>query len=336
MYKLISLMITLVDSVLLSNISVIPGGENIGLKLDANGVLVIGSYDVVSENKIYNPSVDSNILNGDLIYEVEGNKIKNIEDMLDSIKLYYKNESATLSILRNNQKIQRELNFIKTSSANTIKTGLLVKDKVLGIGTMTFYDPSTKTFGALGHKLVDSDFSKIVDINSGSILKAKVTGINKSSFNNVGEILSSIYQDEYIGEICANTDFGVFGYYDSCPDKQAIEILNHNEIQLGKAYILTTLDDNELKMYEIEITSLKKQDEITTKGISFKITDKDLIDKTGGIVQGMSGSPIIQNGKLIGAVTHVLVDSVKKGYGIYIDFMIQACQKYTNYPKQTT
>lgn len=250
--------------------------------------------------------------------------------MLSNIELYYKNDSATLSIIRNNNKIQRELKFIKTSSANTIKTGLLVKERMLGIGTMTFYDPETKTFGALGHKLMDNDFSCIADINSGTILKSKVTGINKSSYGNVGEILASIYEKEKLGTIYANTQYGVFGYYETCPDKQALEVLKHQDIKLGKAYILTTLDDNSIKQYEIEITSLQKQNTIDTKGITFKIKDKELLKKTGGIVQGMSGSPIIQDNKLIGAVTHVLVDNVKKGYGIYMDFMLEASSKQNN------
>lgn len=306
--------------------AVIPGGENVALQINSDGVLVIGGYDVITSNEKYNPTIDSDIIKGDLIYEIEGNKINNIEQMLDNIELYYKNDSATLSIIRNQNKIKRELKFIKTSKADTIKTGLLVKDKILGIGTMTFYDSNTKVFGALGHKLYDNDFSSIVDINSGELLKSKVTGINKSTRGNVGEILASIYKDESLGTIFANTDYGVFGYYDKCPDKDAIEVLNHEEIKLGKAYILTTLDDNKINKYEIQITSLKKQDSLSTKGITFKIVDDELLDKTGGIIQGMSGSPIIQDGKLIGAVTHVLIDSVKKGYGIYMDYMIQASQ----------
>lgn len=327
MVKIGSLLLSVLYPFSVNVTSVIPGGENIALKIDANGVLVIGGYDVITENEEYNPSIDSDILKGDLIYEVEGCKINNIEEMLDKIKIYYKNDSATLSILRNNNKIERELKFVKTSNANTIKTGLLVKDKILGIGTMTFYDPNTKTYGALGHKLMDSDFSSIADISSGSIMKSQVTGINKSSFGNVGEILASVYENQEMGSIFANTDYGVFGHYDVCPDKEALEVIRHEDIKLGKAFILTTLDNNKVQEYEIEITSLKKQDKISTKGITFKITDKELIKKTGGIVQGMSGSPIIQDGKLIGAVTHVLVDSVKKGYGIYMDFMLEVSSK---------
>ena len=146
-----------------------------------------------------------------------------------------------LSILRNNNKIQRELKFIKTSSANTIKTGLLVKERMLGIGTMTFYDPETKTFGALGHKLMDNDFSCIADINSGTLLKSKVTGINKSSYGNVGEILASIYEKEKLGTIYANTQYGVFGYYDTCPDKEALEVEASDVIQIALIVIILAL-----------------------------------------------------------------------------------------------
>lgn len=303
---------------------VIPGGENIGIEIKPNGVVVIGGYDVNTSNIKYNPIIDSDIKKGDLIYQVEGENINNIQEMLSKIKKFYDNSSVELSIYRNNNPIKRNLSFVKTSQANTIKTGLLVKERILGIGTMTFYDPETKIYGALGHKLIDNDFSNIADINTGTLLQSKVNGVNKSTMGNVGEILASVYDDKTLGTIFANTDYGIFGYYDKSPDKDALIVANHNEISLGKAQILTTLDENGVKPYTIEITSLAKQDNISTKGISFKITDKSLINKTGGIVQGMSGSPIIQNGKIVGAVTHVLVDSVKKGYGIYIDFMLEA------------
>lgn len=304
--------------------SIIPGGENVGIEIKPNGVVVIGGYDVNSSSYKYNPVIDSDIKKGDLIYKVEDENINNIKDMLSIIQKYSNNDSVILSINRNNNDIKRELKFVKTSQANTIKTGLLVKERILGIGTMTFYDPETKIYGALGHKLMDNDFSNIADINTGTILQSKVNGVNKSTMGNVGEILASVYEDKELGNIFANTDYGIFGYYDKSPDKDALTVATHEEVKLGKATIYTTLDESGVKPYTIEITSLAKQNSISTKGISFKITDKDLINKTGGIVQGMSGSPIIQDGKIVGAVTHVLVDSVKRGYGIYIDFMLQA------------
>lgn len=302
----------------------IPGGENIGVEIKPNGVVVIGGYDVVNKDISYNPSKDSDIVKGDLIYQVENEDINNITEMLDCIKKHINEDSVTLSIIRNNKEIKRELRFINTSSAKTFKTGLLVKERILGIGTVTFYDPESKIYGALGHKLMDNDFSKIADINSGTIFSSKVTGINESSNGNVGELLASINENSVLGNVFANTDYGIFGYYEQCPDKDALLIANQKEVDLGKAFIYTTLDDNIVKQYEINITSLLKQNKISTKGISFKITDKELLSQTGGIVQGMSGSPIIQNNKIIGAVTHVLIDNVKKGYGIYIEYMLQA------------
>lgn len=307
--------------------SLIPGGENIGIEVKPHGVVVIGGYDVTNEKETYNPIKDSDIKKGDLIYQVDNVNIENIKEMLDQIQIHLNEDQVAVSIYRNDNAIKRTLKFLKTSSANTVKTGLLVKERILGIGTMTFYDPETKIYGALGHKLVDSDFSNITDINSGTIFNSKVTGINKSTNGNVGELLASIYEDDILGNVFANTDYGLFGQYDTCPDKQALEVASHDEIKLGEASIYTTLNDNKVKEYKIEITSLQKQNTLSTKGITFKIIDKELLNKTGGIVQGMSGSPIIQNGKIIGAVTHVLVDSVKKGYGIYIDFMLQVAKK---------
>lgn len=304
--------------------SLIPGGENIGIEIKPDGVVVIGSYDVNNGKESYNPIKDSNIKKGDLIYKINNIKIDSVDDMLKVIEKHISESKVDISLLRKNRNINTTLRFIKVSDANTIKTGLLVKERILGVGTVTFYDPDSKIYGALGHKLIDSDFSNITDINSGSIYNSDVYGINKSKNGNIGELLSNIIYDENIGDIFKNSDYGLFGYYNTCPDKKALEIASHDEINLGKAYIYTTLDDNNVKPYTIEITSLEKQNQISTKGISFKITDERLLTTAGGIVQGMSGSPIIQDNKIVGAVTHVLVDSCNKGHGIYIDFMLKA------------
>ena len=303
--------------------SIIPGGENIGIEIKPKGVLVIGTYDVNVINKRYNPANDSDIIKGDLIYKVNDELINDVQSLLFAIRKYINNDNVTLYILRNNNEITRKLTLVKTSSANTIKTGLLVKERILGIGTVTFYDEESKIYGALGHKLVDNDFLNICDINSGTIFSSNVTGINKSYFGNVGELISTIDESNKLGNVFLNTDYGIFGHYDKSPDKDALDVCKKDDVKLGSAYIYTTLDDNTIKKYSIEITSLLKQDKISTKGISFKVTDKELLDKTGGIVQGMRGSPIIQDNKIVGAVTHVLVDQVKKGYGIYIDFMLK-------------
>lgn len=302
----------------------IPGGENIGIEIKPNGIVVIGGYDVVTSNYKYNPLKDSNIKKNDIIYQVNNKDINNVNEMLNVIKDNINDEYVNISLLRKNKKIETTLKFIKVSNANTIKTGLLVKERILGIGTVTFYDPESKIYGALGHKLIDSDFSNITDINSGTIYNSEVYGINKSSNGNVGQLLSNIIYDENVGTIFKNSDYGLFGYFDSCPDKNALQVASHDEIKLDSAYIYTTLDDNKVNKYEIEITSLAKQNTMATKGITFKIVDEKLLNLSGGIVQGMSGSPIIQDDKIVGAVTHVMVDNVKKGHGIYIDFMLQA------------
>lgn len=303
---------------------VIPGGENIGVEINANGVLVIGSYDVVVKNITYNPSKDSDILKNDLIVKANNDKISSIKDLLNSLKKITTN-SVDLQIKRNDKVLSRNLKLIETSKAKTFKTGLLVKECILGIGTMTFYDANTKIFGALGHKLIDNDFATIADVNSGTIYNSTVVGINKSKNNNVGEILANIKLEEALGKVEMNTDYGIYGHYNTCPDKDALIVAKKEEVTLGKAYIYTELKENDIQKYEIEIVSLERQDKIASKGISFKITDKNLVNKAGGIVQGMSGSPIIQNGKIVGAVTHVLVDNVKKGYGIYLETMLNVC-----------
>lgn len=296
------------------------GGDSIGIEMKKNGVIVSGTYDIVIDNKIYNPDNDTKIDIGDVIIEVNNNKIKNSKDFINNIIGLDKNTSVIdLKLKRDNSYFNESINIVKKDGS--FKTGLYIKDKILGIGTITYYDPENNNYGALGHEIIDSDTNTIFNDFNGQILESNVEGYKKSINGNPGEKIATISNNK-IGNILVNTKYGIYGEYKKNPESILISTASIDEVTLGPAQIATVLSNDNIEYFDINITKLDKQKEISTKGISFEIVDKNLLSKTNGIIQGMSGSPIIQNNKLIGAVTHVITNDVKKGYGIYIDFML--------------
>lgn len=297
------------------------GGDSIGIEMKKNGVIVSGTYDIVIEDNIYNPSKHSNIKIGDVIIEANDNKILNSKDFIASLVDINDNiSSLDLKVKRENKIFETDIKVLKNGSS--FKTGLYIKDKILGIGTLTYYDPETHNYGALGHEIIDSDTNEIFNDFKGNILESNVDGYKKSENGNPGEKIATIDNNEKIGNILLNTKYGIYGEYTKTSDSKLISTASIDEVTKGDAQIVTVLEDNKLEYFDIKITHLEKQNQISTKGITFEVIDDDLLNKTNGIIQGMSGSPIIQNDKLIGAVTHVLTNDVKKGYGIYVDFMI--------------
>ena len=301
------------------------GGNSIGIEMNKKGVIVSGTYDIIIDDSIYNPCVHSNIKIGDVIIKSNNQQINNSKDFINSLnKIKDENSTVNLEIKRNNKKINSYIKIMK--SGNSFKTGLYIKDKILGIGTLTYYDPETKNYGALGHEIIDSDTNEIFNDFHGQIYESEVEGYKKSENGNPGEKIATI-DNERIGNILINTKYGIYGEYSHNSNSKLISTAAISEIELGPAKIATVLEDDKIEYFDIKITNLEKQKEISTKGITFEVVDYDLINKTNGIIQGMSGSPIIQNDKLIGAVTHVMTNDVKKGYGIYIDFMINISNK---------
>lgn len=294
------------------------GGSNIGIEVKTNGVLVIGLYEV---NNNYIAS-SSGIEKGDYITSVNNNRINTIDDFVNEINKDPDKESIDISYRRKNKEYNTILKLYNDNGE--YKTGLYVKDSVSGIGTLTLIDPSNNKFLALGHAVLDSNTNSILDINDGSIYSSYITGINRSSEGVPGEKLAESDSDNIYGTVSKNTDKGIFGTYSK--DLSGFSMMDiSDDIKLGDASILTVLDDNNVKEYSINIDKIDKKDNL--KNILFTITDKDLLDRTGGIVQGMSGSPIIQNNKIIGAVTHVIIDDPKKGYGIFITTMLEESER---------
>lgn len=298
------------------------GGENIVFEIKPEGIIVTGTYDIKTNLGTYNPLRDSDIQIGDIIISIDNKEIHSIKDFLDEFNKKENNSSVNLKIIRNEAEITRKLNVNKID--NQSKSGLFVKERVLGVGTLTFIDTDLNIYGALGHEVVDSSSSQILSVYDGNIYKEEVVNISKGTNGHPGEKSSTTKLNHKLGTIFDNTDYGIFGNIDSSYNSSySTKLAEIDEIKLGKAYILTCIEENKVEKFEIEIIDLKRQNNQDLKGITFKITDPRLLNVSGGVFSGMSGSPIIQNDKLIGAVTHVIVNDVKCGYGVYIKYMYQ-------------
>lgn len=295
----------------------VPSGEAIGVKLYTDGVLVVGISDVTdSYGKIYQPARDAGITVGDRILSVNGKYVKNINDFTDKI-----NEAgtrATLEIARQDYRFSAELSPAYSKDGG-YKVGLWVRDSTAGIGTLTFYNPEDNTFYALGHGICDSDTKELMAVREGSINACRIRSVIKGERGIAGE-LSGDFSGVEIGEITKNTDAGISGKASIHSQAEPVMIASRFEVRKGNAEILCDVDGCGPRRYKIEITRIQKgQDQ---KNLVLKVTDDRLIEKTGGIVQGMSGSPILQNGKFVGAVTHVFVNDPTRGYGIFIENML--------------
>ncbi len=299
---------------------IIVGGENIGITLNSKGVLIVGVYDVDGQS----PASEAGLKSGDVITTINDKEVNNIEDMASKI-----NESndgnVSVGYLRGEKKKTATLKLYKDEN-DVYKTGLYVKDSVTGIGTLTFIDPETKLFGALGHEIQEQTTGKLLEIKDGKIFDSTVTGIIPSSDGNPGEKQAKYDVTKTTGDVSENTTQGIFGKYtSSLPDRKTYNVAEPSEIKTGKAKILTVLNGTEIKEYDINITQINKKEQ-KNKNFVFEITDKELLDKTNGIIQGMSGSPIVQGDNIIGAVTHVVVDNPHKGYGIFITNMLEEAE----------
>ena len=314
---LINLFLLLPINIYAYSDKVIVGGETIGIEVKANGIYVVGFYEVNGKEI----GKDAGFKKGDIIKKINDVEVKNINNLnneLDSPKEYI------FEVERNN-KIET-IKIILEEENNIIKTGLYVKDTINGIGTLSYIDPNTNIFGSLGHEIIESNTKEKFDILEGKIYKAEVSSITKSKDNITGEKNASIDKTEQQGTIKANEISGIFGTYEQNKNNDNLmEIASKEEIKKGEAYIRTVISKDKINNYKINIISIDEIDK--SKNILFEIIDKDLIDKTGGIVQGMSGSPIIQNNKIIGVVNYVIVDSETKGYGIFITTMLEEGDK---------
>lgn len=311
---------------------VVPGGNAIGVRMNTKGVLVVAVTEVIDINgNKSSPAKDAGIKVGDSIIEINDEKISTSEQVVEILNNSKENKVDIL-IQRNEDQFITQSTPVQCLQDNAYRLGIWVRDKTSGIGTMTFYEEQTNTFGALGHGITDMDTGELLNVESGLIVNAKISDVSQGQKGTPGEIRGVFYRtDEILGEITDNNRFGIYGKLidekGSIKDKEKIPVGFKDEVTVGDAYILSTLEDNKIEKFDIEIQKLETQDSPNQKSMIIKIVDDRLLSVTGGIVQGMSGSPIIQNDKLVGAVTHVFVNDPTRGYGIYIDWMLENCYK---------
>ncbi|WP_099346724.1 SpoIVB peptidase [Clostridium tertium] len=309
-----------------NDLEVYPGGTSVGIKLSTKGVLVVGHSDIESvEGKVESPAKNSGIELGDVLIKINGEEIQSSKDLSKKIK-NLDNSKINVDYIRNGNIEKKEIDLEKEN--NEYKLGLWVRDSTAGIGTLTFYDKNTSIFGALGHPITDGDTNKPFIVRNGNLLNSSVISVRKGEKGSPGELKGLfVNEKESLATIEKNTEAGIFG--EASADlvnptfNKPLKVGFRNEIKEGAAKIITTIDENGPKMYDIEIVKLLPQEEPGPKSMVIKVTDEELLEKTGGIVQGMSGSPIIQDNKLVGAVTHVLINKPDVGYGIYIEWMLK-------------
>lgn len=298
---------------------IIAGGENIGLQINNKGIIVAGFYKI---GDVY-PGVEANLKKGDTILAADNKEVSSIEDFINIIK-DSNQRSIELRFLREGKENKTILSLINEN--DVLKTGLYVRDMISGIGTLTFIDPNTKLYGALGHEVLEQTSGTMINVKDGKIYESNVTSIEKSSRGEPGSKNALSKEDIVYGNIKENTNSGIFGTYTSKTDNSNLyKVGKYKEIKTGNAKLITVVKDNIKKEYDINILSVNN-DKNDNKNILFEITDKELLNKTGGIVQGMSGSPIIQGDKIIGAVTNVVVNNPKKGYAILITTMLEEAE----------
>lgn len=308
-------------------IDIYAGGDIIGFTLNGDGVVVLGKSQVLTQNGSFDTTKNSNIKNGDIIKMIENEQIQSIADIY-RVTNKNENKDRELKILltRNGKEFETTIFNVYDKNSGIYKLGLWVKDDVSGIGTLTYIRTDNNRFGALGHSIYDNDTKTIYDISDGEAYKCTVIGVNKGYKGKAGELKGLFIQgkNNKIGKIDKNCECGVYGQIDinKFEKKETLKAGGRLSAKQGRAFIRCCLDGKNFKDYEIEIVKTNYQSKSSEKSMVIKVTDKELLDKTGGIVQGMSGSPIIQDGKIIGAVTHVFINDPTKGFGIYLDWMI--------------
>lgn len=327
-YEWAGLPIKKVDVNVLKNLKVIPGGQSIGVRLQTLGVLVVGHHLVQTEDGKISPGEKAGIQVGDILLKINGDKIEEMENVSSYVKKAGENgESLHLTVKRNDGTFETELKPAFDVNDRKYRIGLYIRDSAAGIGTMTFYDPKTKKYGALGHVISDMDTKKPIEIYKGKIVHSNVLSIEKGKNGLPGEKNAQFRaEDKSIGNIKKNSPFGIFGELHQNIKNgimdEPLPIALSNQVKEGPAKILTVIEGSKVEEFDVEIVSTIPQKHPSTKGMIVKITDPRLLEATGGIVQGMSGSPIIQNNKLVGAITHVFVNDPTSGYGVHIEWML--------------
>ena len=308
-----------------SNRYVNPIGRTIGLKLYTDGVLVVGMSEIDGEDgKKYVPYENSGIKEGDLIQEIDGQEIANTQALINIVNAS-NGEEISIKYKRNGESIYTSIKPVK--GTNGYMLGLWVRDAAAGIGTLTYYEEATGKFAALGHGITDVDTGDMLNISNGELVTTQIVSIVKGVKGRPGEIRGIIDDGEKIGKIDRNTEIGVYGTvtnleFINSVKQPEVKVANRNEIKTGDAKIICQIENGKVEEFSIKIKKIYKTSK-NNKSMLIEITDEKLINKTGGIIPGMSGTPIIQDNKFIGAITNVLLNSPTEGYAIFADMMME-------------
>lgn len=305
--------------------TLIPIGQTVGIKLFSDGVLVVGMAGVETADGTCQPGKDCGLKTGDRITHINGQDVDTIE-AVQTFLAEGNGAPLTIQAQRGNKSVQ--LSATPAASVDgDYRLGVWLRDSMAGIGTVTFYDPASGRFGALGHGISDTDTSMLVPLQSGSILPATIENVQRGVTGTPGELHGTFDLTRDLGPLYANTEQGIFGTAParSLPTEQmALPVAKHSEIKVGPATILSNVQGSKVEEFDIQILRVCSCAGQSNRALTIQVTDPRLLEQTGGIVQGMSGSPILQNGKLIGAVTHVLVNDPTRGYGIRIEDMLKS------------
>lgn len=302
-----------------------PGGQSIGAAINTQGVLIVGTSEI--SGSAASPAQSAGLRAGDMILAVDGQEVVSSSHLTELIAGHGAGP-VSISYSRQGSSRVATITPMQDGLDGRLRLGLWVRDSTAGVGTLSFYDPVTKRYGALGHAISDIDTGVTLPVREGSILESQIVGIRKGERGNPGELQGSFLRDRVVlGDIRLNNSFGIYGVSDTTIVNplypNGLPVGSQSNVHTGAATILTTLDDGGVKEYAVEITRVARQTSSSQKSMTIKVTDPELLEKTGGIVQGMSGSPILQDGRIIGAVTHVFVNDPTQGYGVFIEWMLE-------------
>lgn len=310
----------------------VPGGQSVGIRMSVKGVLVVGLEEIETEDSVVSPGYDAGLQIGDMILSVNGQEVYYADEVTSIVE---KAEgSVKLQVSRKDEIHDYVVEPVKEHGSGQQKIGVWVKEKIAGIGTLSFYDPDTNVFAALGHGIYESKTGTLVEAADGKLLRTEVKSIKEGEAGVPGEIRGIFYEYELpLGEVKKNCEYGIYSLGAETEQLNMAEpmiMATQDQIEEGPAYILTTIDGDKVERFEINVSKVNRQREAGSKGLEIEVTDKRLLAYCGGIVQGMSGSPIIQNNRIIGAVTHVFVNNPTKGYGVFAEWMVEEGRSLTN------
>lgn len=309
--------------------TLVPVGHTVGIKLFSDGVLVVGLGSVDTAAGAEDPAKRCGLKMGDIITHIDSREVDTIEEV-QSILAETSGREVSLRCLRGDDELELTAQAARCSADGCYKLGAWIRDSMAGIGTVTFVDPETGLFGALGHPVSDVDTQRLMPLSSGAILHSSVTGVQKGQMGQPGQLRGAFDLSTDMGALFANTESGIFGTLNegqSLSGGPAMAVATRDQVHVGKVTVRTNIQGDEVRDYEAEIVRIYPEDPEDTRNFLIKITDPELLEKTGGIVQGMSGSPILQDGRLVGAVTHVLVNDPTSGYGILVENMLKTAQE---------